>query len=109
MGRTFKHRTVDEVVWTPGTEVTGIIHEFETIDTGKDKRDSVVIDTGTQLIRVWHAEGLKEVFDEGEVGDGIRVEFVKKVPLKGGHTFNKYAVALWTEVPDEPTPTKAGT
>jgi len=98
--RTYKHRTVDEMKWNPGDSVTGTITGFETIKVGKEDRESVIIDTGTILARVWRSDGLAEVFDQGKPGDHVNVEFREKKPLKGGHSFNVFGVQLWTEESD---------
>lgn len=96
MPRKYKVKSVDVVDWETNSIVEGVITAYEPIKVGKEERVTMVIDTGQTRARVWHSHALKEAFDLGEVGDNIRIEFKGKVPLQGGHTFNRFSVSVWT-------------
>lgn len=96
MARTYKVRSVDSIDWEKTPVLEGKVLSMESIKVGEEERDVMVIDTGSQKVRVFHSAALDEAFSMAELGDSIRLEFRGKVALKGGKTFNRFSVAVWT-------------
>lgn len=101
MPRKYKVKSIDVVDWEVNSVIEGVILDYETMKVKDDDRLTMVIDTGQTKARVWHSKALEEAFSLGVVGDNIRIEFKGKVPISGGHTFNRFSVAVWTGVDDE--------
>jgi hypothetical protein len=95
MERKYKLRSTD--VWDEETQpiLIGVVNSFEPLEVGDETRETMLIDTGTAVVRVWHSEALKEAFELAKAGDGIRLEFKGKIPLKGGKTFKRISVQVW--------------
>lgn len=95
MERKFKVRSED--VWDEEINpvLTGVIVRFEPFKVDKEERLTMLIDTGKALVRIWHSHALSEAFEVGKSGDGIRLEYQKTVPLKGGKTYKRISVQVW--------------
>lgn len=93
--RKFKVRSID--IWNEELQpiLTGVIDKFETLKVGKDDRETMLIETGTAIIRVWHSHAVKDAFDLGEPGDGIRLHYQGTVPLAGAKTYRRVSVQVW--------------
>lgn len=96
MARKYKVKSIDVVDWEVDSIVEGRIVGFEEMKVKDDTRLTMVIDTEQTQVRVWHSKALSEAFELGTIGDNIRIQFKGKVPLSGGHTFNRFSVAVWT-------------
>lgn len=79
--------------------IYGLVESFETLEVetkkGLEERESMVVDTGSSRLRVWHSAALKEAFELAKPGFVVRLEHRGKVPIKGGQTFNRISVTVW--------------
>lgn len=101
--RTYKTRSVDPHNWDEEPDIEGVITVLDTLLVDDEERSFMTVDTGQALTQVFHSHALTEAFNEAAVGDHIHIQYRGKVKTKkGGHTFNRFAVQLWTEeVEDE--------
>ena len=73
----------------------GRIVKFDKLEIDGEERLFMVVDTVHTLAQVFHSHGLTPAFDDGVVGDMIRVVFHGKKKLKGSKTFNRFSVQVW--------------
>lgn len=97
MARKYKFRSETAHNFDVHPELEGQIIRFDKLKVGKENRLYAVVDTGERTTMVFHSKALEEMFNRGEPGDFVHIEFHGKKPLQGGKSFNKFSIELWTE------------
>lgn len=95
--RQYKVRTTDDVAWSDGLNVTGVVTDLGHLEIDGKRRPFVVVDTGGTLARVFHSEALDDVFKQAARGDSVSLTALPMVKTKAGRTYRPFSVQLWTE------------
>lgn len=93
--REYIHRSID--VWDEEKQpvIEGVIARSEEMEVDDEVRETFVIETPDGFVRIWHSGALKEAFELGKVGDGIRLHYKGRKALSGAKTFKRISVAVW--------------
>lgn len=95
----FLHRSIND--WNPaeGDQITGVVDKLDKLNINGKLRQFMIVDTEESgLVRVWHSEGLAELWKVAKKGVGVAIRYLETVPTKKkGQTFKKFATSAWTE------------
>jgi len=109
MERKYKHRSIDVHDFEHAPLLRGRVLRREPIQVDDEVRETLVIDTGVYMTRVFASAGLQEAFDVSTEGDCIEIRFLGRKALKGAKTFKRFSVQVWEgslEETEETTETK---
>jgi hypothetical protein len=70
---------------------------FGKLEVEGQTRRFMLLDTIDGEVTVFESEGLKEGFGACDLGDYIRINFMAMVETKGGRSFRKFRVKVWSD------------
>ncbi len=95
--RQYKLRTISSHDFERDPVLEGRIVDMQPILVGDKSRQSIVIDTGDAMSRVFESKALEEIWGLGECGDMVKISFGGKKPLPEGRSFARFSVLLWSD------------
>lgn len=101
MARVYKYKSQITADWVRDAVVSGRIVDKERVKIEDREVDVLVIETDRSLTRVFHSEGLKELFETAQVGDFAEVEYLGTITTKNKRPFKQFRSECWSD-PDAP-------
>jgi len=92
---TYKHKSTQDWKPVPGRILKGRVEERGSLVVDKKDRPFITVQAEDGFWRLYESKALEDVFNLAQVRDWVEIEFLGKVALVGGRTFNRFRTAVY--------------